>query len=236
MTRRYLCAKAKSRIGVAIFFALFLFTLLPLLSKDIMYAMDPLKVSPDLERNYYYFFSEFTVTFLLSPLFYLWLEFQNSYFNKTYLILRIRDINKYFLTRVLLIAAESLIFTAFIYILILFREICFDNHFAIIDYMGLFGKFTLQFFGFFTLALIFFFMANIFNSPLIGFIISYFFVIVDYTLIENQIDFSLIAFRTLCQPFRENKNYLFTLLFIIALDAALCVGYSNSLKHKQYLT
>lgn len=235
MVKRYLRSKVKSKTVIFIIVALLAFSLLPLISTDIIYSVAPYDKTSKLQLNYCYYFSPYTVTFLLSPLYLIWLEFQFRYFDKTYLILRISDIRRYFLTRIFLIAVESLSFTVLIYVFILFREICFDNQFAVSEFPGLAGNFLIQLSGFFTLALVFYFVSTVLDTTLIGGISTYLFVIADFAFLQSGVDFSIIVFRTLCRPFSGYKNYLSSILFILMLDIVICANYYNILKHKQFL-
>lgn len=235
MVRRYLRSRFKAPSVAVVFAILLLYAMAGFIFPQIYIGTCYFKRPQYIELDYYSFFSHFPITFIITPLYIIWLQFHRKYFDNTYVVSRVAKPGKFWLSRFVAVTCESAVFLVSMYLLIIFRAIFGGPSQLLPGLPGFLRDFIPQYLCFLCLAVIFLFVSALSGSAISGFICAYSFVLFDFATMQAELPFNLFVFRSVCFDTRSNPQYGAVVLFMAALTVFLITMSYQVLKNKEYL-
>ena len=188
--------------------------------------------------NYTYFFGGSSVTFLLLPVFFVLLQNNRNFFEKIYVITRVGQFTRIWVSRLLALCGECAFYLAYIYLLILLRESILSPGSCSGMRMTYLQHIPLEFLGLLTVALIYCSVCSFFRNGLSACAVCSFFIIDDYmyylgfSKIPTFISRSLYFYLDPANP----AEHLITAGILILLIAALFELFKLVLNGRDCLT
>jgi hypothetical protein len=237
MLRQYLRSMLRSRTTLAAFILLTAYWLIGIVLPNTLALTDP-QLNPKItDANYYGFFSCYSATFILIPVFIILLQYNRSFFNSVYVIARSNKYLKISCFRLAAICAECALTILYIYALILARQIYFKPIGIETMLPHFLECMVLQFLGLACIALIYSIVCSIFGNGLSGFLCCIILSVYDFTASSGKGASAIFIARTIYCKYQTLTllNTVITVFYMVLIIAALFVVGNNTLSEKEYL-
>lgn len=236
MLKRYFCTSLKSKTTVAVFIALICYAIIPVFDVNLLSSTAWEATPSFFNANYANFFFIYGITFIVVPLFFVFLQPNRTFFEKDCIIVRFGSYRKYWRIRVLVISMESAAYVVFLYLLILLRAVYFGQTVKLLaNILFLLKAAVSQTMTFFLLAVIFSILSDITNNAVIAFACSYALVANDYAVRQTGIGVELFALRAITIRPDHMESYISTLFLVISLTLLCYIIFSFVLEARDRL-
>lgn len=192
--------------------------------------------TPDMtDLNYSAFFSYFSVSFFVSPCFFIFIQHNRNYFNKSLVVHRFRTYQTYWISRMIISFIECFLFLFYIILLLFIRQIFLNSSalFEIISiYIPLMG---LHLLGLYFLLLLYSFCSSLFDNSICGLGVCSVFIIYDFiTTYRGYYDKVSFFGQSMYSYFNNNSEMTFCYIYITIIIIIICILAYNLLSAKEY--
>lgn len=237
MLRHYMRVKIKAKSTVITFSILMIYGLIGVIFPQTLALTAPFLNPGYSDSNYYSFFSSYSVTFLLVPILFIYLQFNRQYFDNDLIVVRIRDACKLLILRIKATTLEMMLLLAYIYFLILIRQIFFKPTELLLMVPYFLKCASLQLFGLLLLSLIYLFICSHFGNGLSGLFSCLVLVAYDFTFSTGKGIYALFVARSIYMQYLPltKLSMVTTLSYLVAVILLLLIFERNILEMKDHI-